>query len=156
MDEDEGKAGQKARACVERLLKIRPRSEEEIKAKLRQKKFAQDIIKETLDHYRTLKLLDDRSFARSWIVSRLNRPFGTQRIRYELIQKGVDPLIIKEELDKALIDHSEEEIVFALAQLRIAQYRRLEPLKARSRLTGFLSRRGFSPQAIQKAIKKLL
>ena len=156
MANGDDKARQKAQACVYRLLKLRARSEGEIRAKLQQKKFTRDIIEGTLDHFRASNLIDDRNFTRSWIASRLSRPFGSQRIRYELLQKSVDPLIIKDELNKALADHSEEDIVLGLAQRRMVQYRRLDPLKARQRLTGFLSRRGFSQDAVKKAVHKLL
>jgi len=155
MDDDDKKQAQAARNKVYRLLKFRPRSVAEVRAKLIEKKFAQNIVEETIDYFKEYGFLDDKSFARGWIRSRLNRPFGTKRIHYELIQKGVDRDIIKEELDEALCQYCENDIVFDLAKRRMEKYRHLEIQKAKQRLIGYLNRRGFNQQAIIKAIKKI-
>lgn len=155
MDAAVQKKRQQARNTVVRLLKLRPRSQYEIKSKLKAKNFNEEVITETLDHFTQADLINDRSFTRGWISARLNKPFGFLRIQHELIQKGIDRDIINEELEAALKDYREEDIVLELAQRRLKQYGQLEPQHAQRRLMGFLSRRGFPAEAIRKALQKL-
>ena len=59
-----------AKQVVYRLLKIRIRSEKEIREKLTQKEFDQPTVDQTLDFFRQTHFVDDRVFARKWIESR--------------------------------------------------------------------------------------
>ena len=94
-------------------------------------------------------------FAQNWISSRLKRPFGINRIRQELITKGVDKQIIQEEIEKLFIDYGEEEIVCALAKRQSSKYKNIEPNKVKNRVYGYLMRRGFNTDSIIKAVQKL-
>ena len=145
----------KARITVERLLKIRLRSQKELEEKLNQKSFSPETISAIINQYQQMGLVDDRLFAKSWIASRLKRPFGARRINLELIQKGVNKEIIQEELHAAREKTDENAIVKELAEHRSKKYKGLDKKKAKQRLYGYLSRRGFSYPAIMKAIKEL-
>ena len=145
----------KARETVFRLLKLRPRSEHEIRQKLEKKEFSHDIIDETIQYLKHIQLIDDRRFAKAWIHSRLARPFGLNRIRFELKTKGINNQIIQEELSGAKETFAEDEAVLALAQRRFQKYKRVEKLKAKRRTFEFLVRRGFSSDAISKALRQL-
>lgn len=153
-DEDKKKRS-KARESVYRLLKYRPRSEKEIADKLKIQGFDEATIDETIRYFKSLKVIDDRQFARGWISSRLNKPFGSKRIHYELSQKGISLPIIKEELSKAFDAYSEADAVLNLARKRAQKYKNIEPAKAKQRLFGYLSRRGFCAETIYKAIDQL-
>jgi len=140
---------------VFRLLKFRIRSEKEIRNKLKAKRLADNIIDETVSYFKELDLIDDRRFAKEWISSRLLKPFGIKRIRHELEAKGIECDTLEEELKKAFQDNREEDIVFQLAKNQAGKYKGIEPLKAKQRIFGYLSRRGFNTDAIYKAIKQL-
>jgi len=154
MPSDTGKETQ-ARDAVFRLLKYRPRSENEIRDKLKTQQFSSDMIESTVRFFKERDFINDRLFARGWIASRLNRPLGLKRIRYELIQKGIDRNIIKEELDEASAQYCEEEAVFDLARKRMRKYTHLDEEKAKKRLIGYLGRRGFDAGTIFKVAGKL-
>jgi len=68
--------------------------------------------------------LDDRAFAKAWIRYRQARPYGAQKIRMELRQKGIDEDTIREELSVAFGEYAEEEVVLELARRRAGRLSR--------------------------------
>ena len=145
----------KAKADVFRLLRIRLRSEREIRAKLKEKKYEPAIIDEVVEYFKGIEQIDDRRFAKGWIASRTLKPFGLSRIKSELIQKGIARDTIEEELEKAAVNFSEEDAVLALAKKRAAKYAGVDPTKRKQRVYGYLLRRGFSPGSVMKALHRL-
>lgn len=156
MDKAEQEEGfNKARSIVYRLLNIRLRSEHELRAKLVSKKLPQSIVEQAIRHFRELDLVNDRQFARQWITSRLKKPFGFNRIRLELTEKGIPTTVIQEELDAASKDYDELATAAQLARHRAGKYRNIDPDKVRQRLYGYLQRRGFKTPTIVKVIKNI-
>jgi regulatory protein len=145
----------KAQNTVFRLLKFRLRSEYEIETKLETKKFPASVIKETIRYFKDLGLIDDTQFARMWVSSRLKRPFGTNRVRLELKQKGVDAQTTDTALREATAEYDESGIVAELARARASKYKNIDLQTKKQRVYGYLKRRGFSMSAIMKAIKTL-
>ena len=72
-----------AKNYIYRLLKIRFRSEREVRDKLRQKGFSEPTADEAVGYFKGIDLINDRLFAQKWIAWRLNKPFGIHRIRFE-------------------------------------------------------------------------
>ena len=155
VDKKEAEDLKKARATIFRLLKIRLRSEQEIRDKLKLKHFPAKVIEETIGYFQDLTLIDDRQFAQNWIASRLKKPFGTHRIRLELKTKGIDKDILEDELKKATLECPEFDIVMQLAQKQGSKYRDAPKEKIQQRLYQYLLRRGFSTATVMKVIKKL-
>lgn len=145
----------KAKEASFHLLKIRLRSEHELREKLKLKKFSKSIINETIQFLLDKRFLDDTIFAKSWTRSRLNKPYGLIRIRFELIQKGIDKIIIEKILNQTGEDYNEQTAIRELAQKRIQKYSNLEPAKQKQRLYGYLARRGFTSGNIWKVINTL-
>ena len=145
----------KARESAFRLLKLRPRSEYELRQKLERKQYPDETIDETIQYLKQLQLIDDRRFTKAWISSRLARPFGLNRIRHELKLKGIEDQIIQEELSTAKETFTEDEAVLTLAQRRFKKYKNIERMKAKRRTYEYLLRRGFSGAAITKALRQL-
>lgn len=145
----------KAKIVVERLFKFRPRSEFEIRSKLKDKGFGGEVIDQTVFYFQKLGVIDDTVFAKGWIQSRLNKPFGIRRIKEELKLKGVDSEIIATRLDEAKTNYDEIEAVQKTVEKRLKSYRNLNPQQKKQRLFGYLSRRGFSSESIYKTLKQL-
>lgn len=145
----------KAREAVFRLLKIRFRSEQEIRERLTRKQFSQETIEQTIPYFKELGLIDDRQFAQKWISSRLLKPLGINRIQFELRNKGVQDEIIQEALKNLTDDYPEEEIVFRLAKRQVSKYKNTDLNKSRQRIYGYLARRGFRSATILKALKNI-
>lgn len=137
------------------LLKFTNRSQQEIRERLTKKKYSQSIIAQTIQYLEDIHCIDDRQFAREWIKARLHKPFGLKRISFELHQKGIDNTIIREELSNAKANFPEEEIAIALSKKIASKYKGLKRDRLKPRVFGYLSRRGFSSEVIEKAIGQL-
>ncbi|MDO8580164.1 MAG: regulatory protein RecX [Candidatus Omnitrophota bacterium] len=145
----------KARETVFRLLKYRLRSEQEIREKLLRKEMDDNTVDAAVAHFKDLGLVNDRQFARKWILARLAKPFGANRIRVELKNKGICKEIIDEELAQAAGEVSEDDAIRPLIERQVEKNKNVHPLKRKQRIFQYLLRRGFSLPAVNKAIKPL-
>ncbi len=143
------------RADALMFLKIRPRSVEELRSKLIRKKHSLQDIQATIEYLESIRLLDDRAFTASWIQYRLARPFGFKRIITELKAKGIKDDIIEESVSHARGEYVEGDVILQLAQRRWQRFPRLEPAKKKKRVFDYLIRRGFSIDAVMKALKNI-
>jgi len=146
---------QKAKEYAFLLLKFRLRSEKEIYSRLKQKKFAEEIIKETILFLKDKGFIDDSLFAKTWIESRLKRPLGLRRIKQELNLKGIAKEIIDTQLNQIKIDYFESDIVTKIAEARLSKLKDAEPKNIKRRLYAYLLRRGFSPEVVMDVIAQL-
>jgi regulatory protein len=148
--EAEQKQLRPALAKAYRLLAFRARSEKELRDALARAKFAKEIIAAVIDDCKRKRYLDDTSFARQFIQSRLrNRPMGRERLTMELRQKGIDASTIAAALDEVLTEQEAITLADQLAEKQRKRLASLPPMKARQRLADFLRRRGFDWETIQ-------
>jgi len=145
----------KAREYCFLLLKFRLRSEKELSQRLKKKSFSPQVIKETVDFLREKKFIGDEDFARMWISSRIKKNLGIKRLRQELNLKGISKEIIEKEIENLKTDYSEEEVVERIVQEKLARIKIADLQKAKSRICGYLMRRGFSGEAIYNSINKI-
>lgn len=146
---------EKAKNYAFLLLKFRLRSEKELCARLKKKKFDTGIIQETISFLKDKGFIDDNYFAQAWIESRLKRPLGLRRLRQELRLKGIDKEIIDDQIAKIKKNYSEEDVVLKIIRERIPKLKGLEPQKAKRRLYSYLLRRGFAPEIVIDAMNQL-
>ena len=145
----------RARRIVFLLLKIRNRSEKEIRDRLKLKGFDSIVIEKTLQYFKDAQFIDDRQFAKWWIDVRLLKPFGFNRIKFELKSKGISDDILNEALPEASNQTSEILLVDMLVKKRQPRYKNLDKLTMKRRLFDYLARRGFSSESINQVIQKL-
>lgn len=132
-----------------RLLSRRPRSEEEIRQRLKDKSASEEIMDRVTKRLRNANHLDDLAFAQAWVENRNEfRPRSAWAIRAELKKKGVANATI----DQALKDFDDEAAVFRAAAVGARKYRNLDEELFRKRLSGYLARRGFSYHLIIPAV----
>lgn len=140
---------------VRRFLSFRPRSKKEVVDRLRLRGYSEDLIAKVIKKFEEKKILDDESFARSWVESRMIlRPQGVRLLRLELKNKGVIEDIIEKVINSANI--SEFELALRSAQKKLRAFQKLPEAIVRQKLIGFLSRRGFNWGTIQKVLKEVL
>ena len=95
------------------LFKYRPRTEEEIRVRCREKGFDEEQIEKIIDELYTLKMLDDLRFAKMYIDDGLNlKTKGLFRLERELSTLGVS----QEKIKQAVEEVNEEEILNVLKQ----------------------------------------
>lgn len=150
-----------ARNAALRYLSHRPRTEREIRQKLREKEFADTEIDRTIEDLRRSGLIDDREFARLFIRDSLSlRPVGKAVLKRKLLLLGVERTIVEEEVDEALRNTDQDATILALAERFVKKARAMKknepPAKLRTRLTAFLGRRGFAWDSIRSAVRTTL
>jgi regulatory protein len=152
---------QSARNTALRFLSARPRTEQEMRSKLREKEFSDEEISRVLQDFRKAGLLDDREFTRLFIRNaRTLRPAGAPVLRRKLSLLGVDRIIvdaiIAEELTAADQTQSAHDLAARFVARAKATRKTEPPEKLQARLTGFLRRRGFRWETIRDVMNNVL
>ena len=146
---------QKAKDAAYNYLSYRARSVKEVRDKLVQKEFAEEIIEQLVDDLQRQKLLNDREFARRFVEARLGRANGSRKLAQELRRKGIETEIIDEVLGEFAATLDSEERAVGLLGKQAWRYRGLERDKAKRRMLGFLARRGYDTQMARSAVDKV-
>ena len=145
--------------CKNSALKIIERtykSEKELRDKLVLKGYDDHIIKLTINFLREYNLLNDTNYAKMYVKDR-SRNQGKNKIKYKLIQKGIDENIIEEELNK--IDKDEiKKVVYemALKKYRVLSKRENDNYKLTQKLYRFLMGKGYDYDLIKDVIKSIV
>lgn len=67
---DRNDTGQTARNIVLRQLSSAPKTRQQLSEKLADREIPEEIIREVLDRFEEVELIDDAAFAQSWVRSR--------------------------------------------------------------------------------------
>jgi regulatory protein len=136
-----------------RFLEVRARSVAEVRRRLGQAGYRPDLVEGAIQRLTELGMLDDATFARTWIESRDRaRPRGEIALRRELALKGVDRALVKELLDERRDDgEAEGGVDVAGAERLLARHERTlareaDPRSRRRKAYALLARNGFSPE----------
>jgi regulatory protein len=147
----------KARAAALHFLSYRPRSVQEVRARLERDDWPAEVITRVLAQLQTEGFLSDEVFSSLWVENRtLGKPRGARVLRQELRQKGVDRETIEESLPNAE-EESENAVVAARALLK-SKARAWSALDERARRDKFyqaMQRRGFSFPVAKRAWEQL-
>jgi regulatory protein len=136
-----------------KLIGHRVRSEDEIRRNLDKHQVSPKVIEGVIRRLRRIGLIDDMNFAESWIENRNEfRPRSHRMLTYELRQKGIADEVIVEILDSTLPD---EALALKAAQKNARKYKDLEWHDFRKKLSGFLTRRGFSYNIISPIVDQV-
>jgi len=149
-----------AKGVALRFLSTRPRTEREIRDKLREKEFADGEIARTIDELKTANLLNDQEFARMYIRDALAlKPLGRIVLRHKLLLLGVDKSTTDQALEEAFAHVDLHALVLQAAReflRRTRTSRRKEDgRKLRARLTSYLLRRGYPWDVAGPIVKSL-
>ena len=142
-----------------RFLSFRPRSERELRNRLktrlskRLKNSADGIIDNVLVRLKHLDYVDDLEFTKWWVEQRqTHSPHGLRLIKGELYQKG----IVQEIIDKVLSEDEEGEIGRALkaAKKKLRSYD-LKSRESKKKMGQYLARRGFDWEIIKETLSRI-
>lgn len=145
----------KAKSDALRLLSFRPRSVEELRRRLRLKKYPEELVERVLDLLKKQRLLDDESFAKLFAHSRVfSRPSGKRQLEFELKQKGLSKEVVSKAMTE-LAGYDEHEAARGLVYGRFQKMKGLPREKKKARLFAFLRRRGFETGVVLDVLSKL-
>ena len=145
----------RARLQALRLLKVRPRTEAELRSRLSRKRVPDPVADRLLDELKAKGLVNDAQFARYFAAQQMDfRPVGRRGLLTRLRAKGVPPALAAEAAAGAVAAEDELAAARRLASQRAPRLAGLGPAAAQRRLFGFLSRRGFSSEVIWKVLRE--
>ncbi|HEX2188673.1 MAG TPA: regulatory protein RecX [Longimicrobiaceae bacterium] len=146
----------KAREAALVLLSFRPRSAQELRRRLREKEFPEEVVEEALGGLEGTGLVDDAAFAATFVRDRVRfRPRGRRRLAAELRAKGVDAETAHEAISEVFEDAEVSETELAReAAAKWSPRAGEDRQKARQRFYAFLARRGFGGDAIREVMEE--
>jgi regulatory protein len=135
-----------------RLLSYRPRSEQELRRRLKRRAIAEPHIDETIEKLKRQGYIDDVSFAQSWVASRNQAsPRGKRLLTWELRAKGVAP----ETAQEAAQETSDDDAAYRAALKKVRSLSSLDAAEFRRRLGEFLVRRGFAWGVVRQTTDRI-
>jgi regulatory protein len=137
-----------ARSIALRLLASRPRTEKEIRQRLREKEFGDAEISTTIEQLKKTGLVDDLEFARAFLRdARTVRPAGPLLVKRKLLLLGVPREAVEQAFAESMTDDGQIALARTLAEkyLRKARSstRKESREKLNAKLSAFLARKGF-------------
>ena len=133
-----------ARSIVLTSLTATAKTRHQLAQLLEKRNVPEEVAEAVLDRFVEVGLIDDRAFARNWVLSRSQgRGLARSALSRELKQKGVAPDLIAEALE--LLTYEDEEThARRLVEAKVRSFSGLPWEKKFARITGLLSRKGYS------------
>ena len=105
-------------------------------------------IKQVISRLATLRYLDDRAYAARWVETTLaRRPMGRDRLKHELMAKGLGGSLVDDAIVKGLDGQDEEAL--ARRALRLKGH----DAGSRQRRLSLLRQRGFGEETIERIMR---
>ena len=130
------------------LLARREHSQEELRKKLCKAKFEIDEIDVVIQKLAQIDLQSDLRFAENYLHYRSQRGFGSQKIKFELNERGVDKQTINAVFEQEDIDWF---FLAVLARNKRFGQKAPDDLKDRAKQQRFLQYRGFTHEQINES-----
>lgn len=132
-----------------RLITKKDRTETELRERLQRKGFSEKDITEAIQYLKQKGFIDDSKFIQKAEEIAENRFLGVMGLKNYLMRKGID---------KELIQHIPEIDEFSIAQKLIQRKKHflkdIQPDKKKVKIAGFLLRRGFSWDTVNKCLNE--
>jgi regulatory protein len=146
--------GEKATAAALTFVSYRPRSEREVRDRLRKRAFEPAAIDYAVEKMRDWRYLDDTAFAGFWIENRAAySPRGKRALKAELRAKGVEREVVERVLEETELD--EHTSALEIARKRLRSLSSYDEETQRRRLSAFLARRGFGWDVVKPVLAEL-
>lgn len=146
---------EKARVRAVDFIGYRPRSVAEVRRRLTRAGVDEENIAQIVANLRDAGLLDDASFSKEWVESRLrSAPKSRRMMAWELRQKGVAQGVIDETLQAADVDDAQT--AQDMARRRLPRLTSADALTKKRKLSEYLARNGFDYAIISEAVAAVL
>ncbi|MDO4453268.1 MAG: regulatory protein RecX [Eubacteriales bacterium] len=132
------------------LLKTMDRTETQLRQKLKQGEYPEEIIERAIEYVKGYRYVDDERYARQYVHC-----FCEKKSRYQIIQELMRRGIERETIEQALEENPDIDETEQIQKWM--EKRKFDPenadVRERQRFYGFLMRRGFSAESIRKALR---
>ena len=145
--------------CKDTALKIIERSyktEKELIERLKNKGYFSDEIKRTIEFLKEYNFINNNEYARMYIKDRISS-MGSRKIKYSLLNKGIEEIIIDELLEE-FQTNEELEGAIKLGRKKYEQIIRKEnnTYVVKNKLTTYLIGRGYDYSLVKDAINEIV
>ena len=137
----------------------RPHSESEIRRYLSTKERQSSLVDMAVDRLVNDNYLNDKEFSIWWIDNRNTfRGRSKKELQFELLNKGVPGVIVKEVLLEYMTNDQEEKNIKEIAgkKMVLLNARGYSEKEKREKLLSFLQRKGYNWELINKVQKELI
>ncbi|MGN0341314.1 MAG: regulatory protein RecX [Roseburia sp.] len=132
------------------LLEKMDRSEKNLRDKLRQNDYPEDLIEEAIAYTKQYHYIDDARYAEQYVACRQGEK-STLQLRQELMRKGIDRAVIDQVMEEGYVSDDREKIIAFLKK------RGYDPEKAdrsgQQKIYASLMRKGFRSEDILSCMK---
>lgn len=137
------------------LLSYRQRSEKELVTSMNRKDYNEQHIEKTITYLKDNNYINDLEFAKSFVHDKINlNKYGPERIKYDLIVKGVSRDIIDEVI---VIDRGDQiNMAREIAYKKIWSYKNDDKRNIYRKMSSFLQRKGFSYDIISRVVREVI
>lgn len=137
------------------LLSYRQRSEKELVTSMNRKDYNEQHIEKTITYLKDNNYINDLEFAKSFVYDKINlNKYGPERIKYDLIVKGVSRDIIDEVI---VIDRGDQiNMAREIAYKKIWSYKNDDKRNIYRKMSSFLQRKGFSYDIISRVVREVI
>lgn len=145
----------KCKGAALRIIEKTIKTESEIKKKLLLKGYGDETINRTIDFLKEYNFLNDESYAKMYVRDK-SKGQGKNKIKYDLIKKGLDEELILEAIAKIDSDN-EENIAYemALKKYNTIKKRETDSYKLSQKLYRFLLSKGYGYDIASRVIKSI-
>lgn len=141
----------KAKIRALNILTKMDKTEQELGAALDRAGFSKEAVEDALAYVRSFGYLNDANYARKYVEYNKDRK-SIQRIRFELMRKGIEKNLVDEAIDRC---EDMDEMQVLRRYLHKKWNRREKPdEKELNRLMASLSRQGFSSHDIWQVLRE--
>jgi regulatory protein len=140
------------------FLSRRQHSKNEIRTKLKQKKFEHRFIEEALNDLEQGKYVNDSSFARIFTDEKVKaKNWGKNKIKSELIKRGVSSSVISDVIEEKFSVDSEIDAGLELGRKKLKKLinRKYDQKKIQTSIFSFLVSRGYDYELCKQIFAKL-
>lgn len=125
----------------------------DVKAKLRDFDLPADVKQEILNYLIDNKFVDDSRFAKAFVRGKINQNgWGVNKIRFNLLKKGVDSEIINEALSLVDDDDYRTRLLNILKNKKVKAQNEFE---TKQKLAAYAIQKGFEPALVWEMVKEL-
>ncbi|WP_032121539.1 recombination regulator RecX [Clostridium amazonitimonense] len=147
----------KAKNYALRLVEKGYKPEKNVVDKLLQRGYSKDTINEVIIFLKEYSLIDDKRYAEAYVKEKSNSQ-GKNKIRYALLNKGIDKNIIENAIENLYDEEMGENIAekVAIKKYNAIIQRENDKYKIKMKLYRFLIGKGYSMDCSKSVVDKVL
>lgn len=137
-------------------LAHKPRTEQEVRRKLRRDDVPSSIEDDVVQRLYELDYLDDNAYAQDYARNRFaNKKYGPVRIRRELEERGIDRHVAERVVDDLFAEKDARAAAREHAEKRWPRLSDEDPRRRKQKMYRYLRRRGFTTDTIYSLLDEL-